>query len=59
MKVDNEDPVVKCGFTDNLPSSKKSRPLVEVDDKTLFHYTDDKNDDSNLESGFFYEIKVS
>ena len=60
MKVDNEDPIAKCGFTDiALPIKKKGEPLIEVDDNTLFHYTDDKNDESNLESLFFYEIEVS
>ena len=59
MKVDDEDPVVTCGFANFVPSYKKSKPLIEVDDKTLFHYTDDKNDESNLDSQFFYEVKVS
>lgn len=59
MKVDNEDPIVKCGFTDIATPIKKGEPLIEVVDNTLFHYTDDKNDESNLESLFFYEIEVS
>lgn len=59
MKVDNEDPVVTCGFTDISLPIKKGEPLIEVVDKTLFHYTDDKNVESNLESLFFFEIEVS
>ena len=59
VRVDNEDPVVICGFHNILDHN----PRIHIDGKTLFHYTGKlvlAAEESPLEpSGLFYKVTVS
>ena len=58
VHVDNEDPVVICGFHNILDHN----PRIHIDGKTLFHYTGKlvAAEESPLEpSSLFYKVTVS
>lgn len=57
MHVDENDPIVTCGFHD-IPEENE---YLHLEDKSLFHYVDQKGSKYNksIFPNFFYTIEVS
>lgn len=56
VRVDNQDPVVACGFHD----IHQNNPFAHIDAKNFFHYSTQEDDIDELEiSSFFYKVTVS